>query len=252
LNNTGSYEIELVNLSPRQWQKFLKEHSNLPGAKVNVELAKAFANIGTLMDFKPLVRLGPEEAPENTPEEFLTFCGVLGLGQYLAEYHDGGLLNLLRERANDPRERIRKAVVMAMKHIGHKDIRRLIKYTKTWIEGSYLEQDTVITAMCDQEMLEDRQAAISFLELLDWGMATLIQNEDEQFETGYQKLQEKLSCCWSVGIVALPEKGKPALERWISEHHPIINEILVMNLKREPLVKAEEEWVQECLAGISE
>lgn len=250
MNKIGSYEIELVNISPRQWDAFLKEHSNLPGPRVNLKLSRAFARTGTLMDFKKYIRLGPKEAPENTPEEFLTFCGVLGYGQYLSKYHDGGLMMQLRERANDPRGRIREAVVMALRMIGKKKIQRLLDYADNWVNGSFLDQRVAIVALCEPDFLNNREVTLAVLELLDWVTATMIENDDQQDE-GYEILKEALSYCWSVAVAALPEKGKPMMERWMKERHPVITVIMKENLQKERLIIMDHDWAKAWLKELT-
>jgi hypothetical protein len=250
MNKKGSYERELVNVSPRQWDAFLKKHSNLPGPKLNLELAKAFASIGTLMDFKKYIQLDYEEAPENTPAEFLTFCGVLGLGRYLAKDHDGLLLQRLRERANDPRQRIREAVMIALQTIGRIKVTRLLRYAKMWTRGTYFEQCAAITALCEPDLLTDREVCLAVLELLDWVTATMTEEEAENYE-GFRSLEKALSYCWSVAVVAFPEKGKPIMERWIKEEHLIIEKIMRENLENKRLSNLESEWTKKWLLEIS-
>lgn len=252
MSKIGSYEIELINLSPRQWNAFLKEHSNLPGPRANIELAHAFAHIGTLMDFKKLICLGPDEAEENTPEEFLTFCGVLGYGQYLAKYHDGGLLKQLKERANDPRWRVREAVAMALQNVGKKNMPRLLRYAKSWSEGTYLEQRAAIAALCEPELLNKRADCLVVLDILDWVTATIVQNDDEKGSEGYRVLKQALGYCWSVAVAALPEKGKPMMERWMKEKHPIVKSIMRENLKKKRLESIDPEWTANWFHRISE
>lgn len=250
LNKIGSYEVELVNISPKQWDLFLKEHSNLPGPRVNLELAKAFARIGTLMDFKKYMQLGLEEAPQNTPDEFLVFCGVLGYGQYLSKYHDRGLLKQLKSKANDPRWRIREAVAMALQSIGRKNISRLVEYANDWANGTYMEQRAAIAALCEPELLSNREISLKALELLDWVTASMLE-KDEQQDEGYDVLQKGLSYCWSVAVAALPEKGKPMMERWMKEKHPEVNKIMRENLKKRQLSNLDPEWTDKWLQEVS-
>ena len=49
-----------------------------------------------------------ERAPTNDPHEFLAFCGVVGLGKLLAEGKIR-VLKDLRQRATDPRWRVKRA-----------------------------------------------------------------------------------------------------------------------------------------------
>lgn len=250
MSKRESYERKLVNMTPRQWETYLKEHSNLPGPKPNLELAQAFARIGTLMDFKKFIKLDYRKAPENTPASFLTICGLLGLGRYLAKYHDARLLQMLKKRANDPRQRIREAVILALHVIGKKKITRLLKYAKMWVEGSYFEQRAAITALCKPDLLTERNVCLETLDLLDWVTASMMEDNTEADE-GFLALKEALSYCWSVAVVALPEKGKPMMERWIKEDHPIINNIMRENLKKKRLNLIEPQWTQQWIGKIS-
>ena len=99
------------------WTEYLLKHSNLPGPRGNLELMQAFVEMGSENDFIPLLDNTPELAPVNSPEEFLAFCGTVGLGELIAngikEY-----LPDLRRQASDPRWRIREAVAMGMQIIG--------------------------------------------------------------------------------------------------------------------------------------
>jgi hypothetical protein len=251
LSKIGSYEIELINLSPKKWEHFLKEHSDLPGTRANIELAKAFARIGTLMDFKKYIRLKEYEAPENTPESFLVFCGVLGLGKYLSRHHDAGLLQELKHLANDPRWRIREAVSMALQTVGRKKISRLMEYAKSWVEGSYYEQRAAITALCEADLLTNKNISLEVLDLLDWVTATMIE-KDELQDGEYEVLKKALSYCWSVAVAAYPEKGKPMMERWIKEKHPVVNRIMKENLKKQRLQKIDPEWTGKWLSILDE
>lgn len=57
---------------------YLLENSNLPGPRGNLELAQAASSV---VDAPELIRwcdIEVEEAPVNSPEKFLSFCGVLG------------------------------------------------------------------------------------------------------------------------------------------------------------------------------
>ena len=95
------------------WSAYLLENSRLPGPRANLELMEAYVELGSEKDFIPLLDYTPDLAPENTPEEFLAFCGTVGLGELIAnglrEY-----LPELRKQASDPRWRIREAVARAL------------------------------------------------------------------------------------------------------------------------------------------
>lgn len=243
MNKTTSYSKELNNISPKKWGDYLKEHSGLPGPRANIELAKAFSRTATLMDFKRYARLDEDEAPENTPEVFLVFCGILGIGEYLAQEHDGGLLRQLRNLANDRRWRVRESVAMALQTIGRKNIDRLINYAESWIKGTLLEQRAVVAALCEPDLLHDPGVIDRVFEMLDWATASIIAYDDEQDED-YEILSKALSYCWSVATTAKPEKGKRKIERWIKEQHPIVNRIMRKNLSKKRLKEVDEQWAE--------
>ena len=108
-----------------QWDAYLLKQSGLPGPRGNLELAQVVADEGNRQLFEGYIGYTAAEAPTNSPYEFLTFCGVVGLGRLLAE-GDHSLLKILRRCASDPRWRIREAVAMALQRLGDVDMERLI------------------------------------------------------------------------------------------------------------------------------
>src|SRR5512138_2256609 len=84
------------------WIPFLKKESGLPGPRGNLELAHAVAQVGNKKQFEQLLSF---EAEENTPEVFLVFCGVMGLGKLAAT--EPKYFETLRGYASDSRWRIR-------------------------------------------------------------------------------------------------------------------------------------------------
>ena len=68
----------------KDWDTFLLQESGLPGPRGNLELAQAVAEEGDAALFKRYLSFGAEQAPTNSPQEFLAFCGVVGLGKQAA------------------------------------------------------------------------------------------------------------------------------------------------------------------------
>lgn len=52
MNQIQHYDKTLINISPKEWPAFLKEHAYLPDNSMNIPLAEAFTETATLMDFK--------------------------------------------------------------------------------------------------------------------------------------------------------------------------------------------------------
>lgn len=244
-----NYDQKLLNISPRQWEVYLKRHSHLPGPRANLELAKAFSRIGTLMDFKKFIELDHKRAQEDTPDEFLAFCGVLGFGQYLSDYHDSRLLNKLKIKANDPRPRIRDGVVMALRTIGQSQISRLLQYSKIWVRGTFLEQRAVVETFSDPDILSQQNVGLEVIELLDWATASMLEDNDRHKEE-FKILENALSNSWSILVQAMPEKGKARMERWFKEDHPVIKQIMSDSLHKENLSECEPDWTRHWLQKI--
>ena len=136
------------------WTAYLMENSGLPGPRANLELMQAYVELGSEKDFIPLLDYTPKAAPENTPGEFLAFCGTAGLGEIIAnglrEY-----LPDLRKQASDPRWRIREAVAMALQFIGKHDFYLLSFICSEWVCGTFLEQRALAAGICEPDLLSD-------------------------------------------------------------------------------------------------
>ena len=58
-----------------------------------------------------------------------------------------------------------------------------------------------------------------------------------------QALRKGLAYCWSVAAAALPEAGKPAMERWFASEDRDVRWIMRQNLAKQRLVRAAPDWV---------
>lgn len=106
-----------ILIDKKEWNSYLMQESGLPGPRGNIELAQAVAMVGSEDVFLSLLDFTFEKAPVNTPEEFLFFCGTLGLGKLLLEGKSEHL-ETLRSIASDSRWRTREAVAMALQLYG--------------------------------------------------------------------------------------------------------------------------------------
>jgi hypothetical protein len=77
MTKIAEYRVLLENTA--DWFAFLKKNSNLPGPRGNLELAQAAAQLGQTAFFETCLDWDANHAPENTPECFVYFCGVLPL-----------------------------------------------------------------------------------------------------------------------------------------------------------------------------
>jgi hypothetical protein len=59
----------------------------------------------------------------------------------------------------------------------------------------------------------------------------------------FRTLRQALGYCWSVVVAALPEYGKPALERWSRSPNLDVIWIVRENLKKTRLARMDVDWV---------
>lgn len=247
MSKTQEYRTQLRAF--KDWDAFLLQESGLPGPRGNIELGQAVADEGDLELFQRLLTFSAEKAPVNTPEEFLAFCGILGLGRLVSEGH-WEHLTTLRACAADPRWRAREAVAMALQRLGDADMDRLVAEMREWAQGSPLEQRAAAAGLCEPRLLKDPHHAQAVLDILDQITTSILANPSRRSEE-FLALRKGLAYCWSVAVVALPEEGKPRMERWLGEPDSDVCWIMKENLKKNRLQKIDSIWVKKWLERIS-
>lgn len=246
MGKVDDYREQLKTLD--DWDAFLLVESRLPGPRANLELAFAVAQEGTEDQFLRYAALDSGAAPQNTPEEFLAFCGVLGLG-YLAARSQGQHFSLLREKASDPRWRIREAVALGLQQYGRASIDQLLELVDQWSQGSLLERRAVVASLCEPSLLADADDAGRIMDILHGITASLLDEPDRRSEP-FKVLRKALAYGWSVAVATQPAVGKPRMEGWIASPDPDIRWIMKQNLKKKRLLRMDEAWVQAQLEAL--
>lgn len=223
------------------WVPFLLNESCLPGPRGNLELAHAVAQEGNKNQFDHFLTF---HADENTPEVFVVFCGVMGLGRLAAKQPE--LFNRLREYASDPRWRIREAVATGLQLAGDQDMDLLVGEMKKWIKGNWYEKRAAAAALAEPRLLKKPKHAKQVLQILDRITGSMETDEKSGDET-FKVLRQGMGYCWSVAVVALPEGGKPMMEHWLNSEDKEIRWMMKENLKKNRLVKLDEAWVKKCM-----
>lgn len=246
MSKAEEYRTKLHELS--DWDSYLLEKSGLPGPRGNIELAQVVADEGDRNIFLRYLKYSVDEAPVNSPYEFLAFCAVVGLGRLLAE-GEIDLLITLRRCASDPRWRIREAVAMALQRLGDVNMEQLIAVMGEWSRGNPLEQRAAAAALCEPRLLGQAQNASAVLGILDRITASIEQLKDRRNED-FLALRKGLGYCWSVAVVALPLKGKALMEKWFYSSDKEIRWIMKENLKKTRLTRLDADWVKKWLGEI--
>lgn len=246
MDKTTTYRTILRDLP--DWVPYLRENSNLPGPRGNLELIYAAAEEASSEQIHNLISYDPLRAPENTPECFLAVCGTVGLGRLLAECTDPAaqqqILSQLRELANDPRWRVREGVAMAFQRLGDSSVDRLLEALQSFTAGTLLEQRAAAAAICEPRLLRDQRHAWGTMDLIERitnQLAGVQQRKSEDF----QVLRQALAYCWSVAIAAFPKEGKARFTSLVDSTDRDIRWIARENLKKNRLIKMDAAWVEE-------
>jgi hypothetical protein len=246
MSKVEDYRQKLQTLD--NWDDFLKQESHLPGPRANLELAFAVGIEGSEDQFLRLAQLNPEQAPSNTPQEFLAFCGVLGLG-YLAARGSAEHFLILRQRASDPRWRIREAVALGLQQYGQASMENLLAMMKDWSQGTLLERRAAVATLCEPNLLMEQEHALKVLEIIEGITASILAEQDRKSEE-FKVLRKSLAYGWSVVVAAQPSIGKPRMEKWIGSHDADMRWVMKQNLYKKRLSKMDESWVKAQLENL--
>lgn len=238
MGKAEEYRQKLAKLD--DWSPFLRKESGLPGPRGNLELAHVVAQEGSKQQFEQFLSF---QAEENTPEVFLVFCGVVGLGKLAAS--EPQLFNRLHMYASDPRWRIREAVATGLQLAGDQDMNRLLEEMQKWSKGNWYEKRAAAAALAEPRLLKQSRYVKPVLRILNEitrSMEKAIDTKDESFKV----LRQGMGYCWSVVVVALPEAGKPLMEKWLNSPNNDIRWMMKENLKKNRLIKMDANWVKAC------
>ena len=228
------YAHELRHLGAAQWPGYLGERSGLPGPRGNIELAQAVADVGVPAFFDRLI---------ETDDEYLVFCGVVGLGRELAEDADtdearAEAEHRLRRHATDVRWRVREAVAMALQRLGDADLARLLDVVRRWADdGDPLVLRAAAAAICEPRLLREPTAAAAAVAVCEQATRALVAlPADRRQDPDVRTLRQALGYCWSVAVAADPAEGLPRF-RALSDG-PFGNDRDVVWIVRENSAKA--------------
>jgi hypothetical protein len=228
-------------------EPYLLEHSGLPGPRGNIELGLAAAEVRSPAELRRWASLDATAAPTGGAQEFLAFCGVVGLGRLLVD-GDRDALAQLRVHASDPRWRVREAVAMALQRWGGSDFDALAAAMSDWARGSWLERRAAAAALCEPVLLTDDRRVRAVLDVLAQATAGVTEADRAQRRTDdFKAFRKGLGYCWSVAVAAGPAVGPPAfealVERAVAGNDRDLRWIARENLRKRRLERLDPDWV---------
>ncbi len=226
------------------WDAYLLEHSGLPGPRGNIELGKAAAEEASPERIRAWLEWDHVQAPANTPEEFLAFCGVLGLGRLAAE-GDIPAVTQLRRHASDGRWRTREAVAMALQTMADADFDNALAAAQEWAHGGWLEQRAAAAGLCEPRLLTTPKRTAAVFDILDEATQALATAPvEDRRNPDYRTLHQGLGYCWSVAVAADPAAGQGRMEQWIDSTDDDVRWVMRTNLSKKRLQRTNGAWVE--------
>ena len=230
MGRVEQYRAELRRLT--EWEAYLKKNSGLPGPRANLELVEA---VGEEADAERLWRLSASS------DEFLALCGTAGLG-HIAVSDPVPVISWLRELAGDPRWRVREGVAIALQHLGTYSMPRLLAEMEKWsTEGPYLQR-AAAAGLCEPGLLKEPEHVVRVLKILDRMTKSLAATSARQTE-GFRVLKQALGYSWSVAAAALPERGRPLMEKWLRSADKDVAWVMQENLTKGRITALGPSWV---------
>jgi hypothetical protein len=214
-----AYRQELRRL--RDWERYLKKHSGLPGPRANLELVAAVVEEG---DADTLWKLSA------SADEYLALCGTAGLGR-IALLEPETVFPWLRKRVSESRWRLREGVAMALQRIGRENMPMLLREMKVWARGDAYMQRAVVAGLCEPAILTNSAEVVDVLEILDAITASLAAADDRRGD-GFRILRQALGYGWSVAAAAAPKNAVPYLQKWLQSSDKDVAWVIRSNMDK--------------------
>lgn len=228
MSRVDTYRAELRSLERSRWADYLTEHSGLPGPRGNIELAQAVAEEADSASLEALIA---------TDDEYLLFCGVVGLGRLLAEGAGAEVEERLRAFAADRRWRVREAVAMALQRLADCNESRMLRIVSDWADdASPLVQRAAIAGVCEPRLLKTPEAAAAALGICERVTGALAaRSSAERRDPDVRTLRQGLGYCWSVAVAADPARGLPRFRALSESPDPDVAWVVRQNSKKSRL-----------------
>jgi HEAT repeats len=233
----------------KDWKPYLLKESGLPGPRGNLELAQVVAEEASPKQIEAFLSIPIEDAPENSSQVFLVFCGVTALGKRVAR-GDRAALKRMRQFASDPRWRVREAVAIGLQYFGDEDVRGLLSEMRRWSKGSWYEKRAAAAALAEPRLLREPEVATEVLQILDL-ITVDIEATGRETSEAFLTLRKSMGYCWSVAVAALPKVGKPLMDKWLRSKSPDVRWLMKQNLTKNRLLRMDAAWVQAATARLA-
>lgn len=207
----AEYRTELTALPEGDVPAHLTARSGLPGARANLELVAAFADVASPALVRRLA---------GSADVYHRMCGVVGLGRLVVDGDED--VDTLRAHAGDPAWRVREAVAMALQRLGDADPARLREVVGTWCaDPDPLVLRAAVAGVCEPRLLRDAATARAALDACHRATDALRATPDaRRRDDDVRTLRQALGYCWSVAVAGDPARGLPAYAALAADDDP--------------------------------
>lgn len=219
-------------------------NSKLPGKRANLELMWQFAKSTTKVETNLCLQYKDYDL-NNTPEEFVMMCGIIGLCT-INKTKPKIALNQIEEYANSSSWRVREAVAMGIQELIQIKTDEVLHILDDWSLKNDKYKRCLIAGLCEPKNLKNKNILDSAFNYLN--------KFTEEFSSYSNKLTEDqkilrkaLAYAWSVAIVEDVEQGKSLFAKFVDYNNKNILWIVKNNLKKNRLKKMDEVWVENML-----
>lgn len=220
----------------------LREHSNLPGPRANLELLYKFIEFASVEEVEACLQVKSSNL-QNTPDEFVLACGVAA-GIYLSMDKCHSFSFEFMPYANHESWRVRESVCIGFqKSIKIVSSQEFVQTLEPLITGSDLELRTYIATVSEPALLNGYIDSNRILD--DLYTITLSKfKHDQKLNETEKVLRKALGYCWSV-VLCGKDADRSKFERLMAyktcKH---IRWIITENLKKNRLLKMDANWVE--------
>lgn len=174
-------------------------------------------------------------------DEFLALCGTAGLG-HLAVSDPVPVMSWLRELAADRRWRVREGVAIALQHLGRHSMPRLLADMEKWSTDGPYQQRAAAAGLCEPNLLKEPEQVVRVLKILDRITKSLAATSARKSEE-FRVLKQTLAYSWSVAAAALPDSGRPLMEKWLRSADQDVAWVMQGNLAKARMAALGPSWV---------
>ena len=257
MNKKEKHREELIKLfetfvdsgQTERLTSYIVSHSNLPGRRANLELTQAFSDVveeyseaakGELWQLcTEMTAISADEAPVNTPEEFVPFCGAMAIGALgsTSPALFQKALAALRVLAHDPRWRMREAVRFGLQRLLASQSQGTLQELREWVtDGDLPEMRAAATSVAAPTALKEKKIANSALQLHRDILAQVLETQDRRSEA-FRILRKALGYTLSVVVRAVPEEGFEFMAQLVETQDSDVLWIVKQNLRKNRLLK---------------